>query len=132
MRVAILVDGGFFLKRFRHIYSEISADDPKAVADAMYTMASRHLYRREKSDAGGKWKNVRDGDLHRIMFYDCPPLEKRLHQPISKKAINLASTPEAIFRNALHRELRSRRKVALRLGRLDERNTAWQLKTGIL
>ncbi|MFM9975303.1 MAG: NYN domain-containing protein [Beijerinckiaceae bacterium] len=132
MRVAILVDGGLFLKRFRHIYPEVKYDDPKAVAEAMYTMAARHLYRREKPDAGGKWRNVRDGELHRIMFYDCPPLEKRLHKPISKKAINLADTPEAKFRIAFHEELRKRRKVALRLGRLDEKNAAWKLKAGIL
>lgn len=133
MRVAILVDGGFFLKRFRHIYPDIDDRDPQAVADALWKMSLAHLYRRERTASTAKpGKSVRDGELHRIMVYDCPPIRKRLHQPVSKKAIDLGKSPEAIFRTEFHNVLRSRRKVALRLGRLDETNAAWQLKTGVL
>ena len=70
MRVAILIDGGFFLKRFHHVYRDIDKHNPKSVVDAMYNMAAAHLYRREKSNNKTKMTNyVRDGDLHRILFY---------------------------------------------------------------
>ncbi|WP_217639978.1 NYN domain-containing protein [Palleronia marisminoris] len=71
-------------------------------------------------------------DLHRIFFYDCPPLTKRAHQPISGRSVNLAKTDEAVFRLALHDSLRRQRKVALRLGHLDEKNAEWELRPGVL
>jgi uncharacterized LabA/DUF88 family protein len=46
--------------------------------------------------------------------------------------LNLADTEQALFRNALHKELRRLRKVALRLGHLDERNAEWILAPGVL
>lgn len=70
--------------------------------------------------------------FYRLFVYDCPPMEKRVHNPVSGKAIVLAETPTARFRKALHQELRGKRKVALRLGYLDEANASWQLKPAVL
>jgi uncharacterized LabA/DUF88 family protein len=67
-------------------------------------------------------------ELYRIFFYDCPPLTKRVHLPVSKRSLVLANTPEALLRNSLHRELLSIRKVALRLGRLNESLSEWKPK----
>lgn len=53
-------------------------------------------------------------------FYDCPPLDKRLHNPVTGKSINLGNSDEARFRLALHEELKRMRKVALRLGRITD------------
>ena len=58
--------------------------------------------------------------LYRIFFYDRPPLSKKIHQPISKRSLDLAATPLARFRNEVHDKLRLQRKVALRLGRLND------------
>ena len=58
--------------------------------------------------------------LYRIFFYDCPPLEKKAHNPITHRPIDFAKTPQALFRRALHSELSKQRKVALRLGRLSD------------
>jgi uncharacterized LabA/DUF88 family protein len=66
-------------------------------------------------------------DLYRIFFYDCPPLTKKMHFPVSKRSINLADTPEAKFRLAVHEALRQERKVALRLGRLSD-FSMWKIK----
>jgi uncharacterized LabA/DUF88 family protein len=126
MRVAILIDGGFFLRRYRSVLRQIAHDDAAAVADAMYQMATSHLWRRR---AG---VNIPDGELYRIFFYDCPPLTKRVHCPVSRRSLNLRQTREALFRIAFDDSLKSKRKVALRLGRLDERNAAWQLREGVL
>jgi len=64
--------------------------------------------------------------FYRIFFYDCPPLEKRMHTPLGRKSRDFGKSPEAIFRRRLHQEIQKLRKVALRLGRLNE-TSKWRL-----
>jgi uncharacterized LabA/DUF88 family protein len=131
MKVAILVDGGFFVRRFGRVYPNLDAGNPAVVAKQMQKMCLYHLSRRERG-SDGTLTQIQESVLHRIFFYDCPPLTKRLHQPISKKALNLAATDTALFRAGLHKEVLRLRKVALRLGHLDEKNAEWQLRSGVL
>ena len=121
MPTAILIDGGFFLRRFRTCYPSKDAADPQTVAKTAFELALSHL--EEKRSARH--------DLYRIFFYDCPPLQKKAHLPRSRKAIDFSRTPQSVFRLALHDELRKLRKVALRLGHLMEQ-TEWRLKEGRL
>lgn len=121
MKTAVLVDGGFFLRRFPHIFPAKASDDPDVVAASVLGLAFDHIRRQER---------VRN-DLYRIFFYDCPPLTKKLHLPISGRAIDMAKTPPALFRLALHEALKRQRKVALRLGRLSD-FVDWQLKPAAL
>jgi uncharacterized protein (TIGR00288 family) len=65
-------------------------------------------------------------EFYRIFFYDCEPLTKQMHTPIGKRAVNFGKTPEATFRKALHVELQKLRKVAIRLGRLND-TARWKL-----
>jgi len=109
--IAILVDGAFFMKRYRQCFWNGSTHDPQTVAKNMYTMLLRH---------------VENEELYRILYYDCPPLEKKVHNPISKEVIDYSKTDVAIFMKAFHRELIKLRKVALRLGVLKERSS-WQI-----
>ena len=68
----------------------------------------------------------RNGErLYRIFFYDCPPLEKQAHQPISGQAVNFAKGTQAQFRRELHSALKCQPNVALRLGKLDDANAHW-------
>ena len=60
-------------------------------------------------------------------LYDCIPFEKKMHNPVSKRSIDFAKTDEAIFRHELHQKLKSKRKLALRLGKLSEHAT-WAIK----
>jgi uncharacterized LabA/DUF88 family protein len=71
----------------------------------------------------------RDGtrQLYRIFFYDCPPLSKKVHYPLTGRAIDFSKTPTAAWRLAFHEELRKLRKVALRLGYLNERSGHWEI-----
>ncbi|RDD61870.1 NYN domain-containing protein [Ferruginivarius sediminum] len=116
---AILIDGGFFLRRFSKVYPDKDANDPAIVARTAHTMATQHL----KQGNG-----VAVAQLYRIFFYDCPPLTKKVHNPISKRSIDLSKSPEAVFRQNLHDHVRQLRKTALRLGRRDEENAGWQIK----
>ena len=110
MPTAILVDGGYFLKRYRAVMPGTRNRDPQRVAKDLFTWALLHL---DDKDCGRR-------DLYRIFYYDCPPITKKAHHPLTKRAIDFSRTPEAQFRVALHRELIKLRKVALRLGRLSD------------
>jgi uncharacterized LabA/DUF88 family protein len=85
-------------------------------------MALGHLTQR----SGGEQR-----DLYRIFVYDCVPLTKKAQFPISKGPIDFSLTSTATFRLSFHEELRRLRKVALRLGRLQD-GRAWQLKPAVL
>jgi uncharacterized LabA/DUF88 family protein len=119
MTTAVLVDVAFFVRRFRKIWPQSDAFDARFVANTIYETALKHL---EQKIAG---KPVRR-DLYRVFAYDCPPILKKEHYPVTKKAIDFAKTPDAVFRLALHQELVKLRKVALRLGRLSDQ-TSWRL-----
>jgi uncharacterized LabA/DUF88 family protein len=121
MSTAILIDGGFLLRRFRACYPKRDHTDPQVVARTAFELALSHL----------EEKNHVRHDLYRIFFYDCPPLLKLAHRPVTRTAINFAKTPQAVFRLALHDELRKLRKVALRLGHLMD-HAEWRLKDGKL
>ena len=111
MATAILVDTAFFLKRFRYVYPSLNSKDPEAVAKTLYTMCMSH---------------VSDTELYRILVYDCAPLEKKAHHPITNKSVDFSKLPGSKFRLALHDQLKRLRKVALRLGYLRGHN--WTIK----
>jgi uncharacterized LabA/DUF88 family protein len=69
----------------------------------------------------------KEHDLYKIFYYDCEPLSKKHHYPISKKAIDFAQSDTALFRNDFFHYLKQQRKVALRMGHLSEIG-GWMIK----
>lgn len=65
-------------------------------------------------------------DFYRVFFYDCPPLTKRMHFPLSKRSVDFSKSPGAQFRISLHAEIGKLRKTAVRLGRLND-TSKWRL-----
>jgi uncharacterized LabA/DUF88 family protein len=128
-RLAVLVDGGFFLRRLKYQFPKVDAEDPKAVAKLIHGHAMRHRQQRTGFEKGAPL--FESYDLYRIFYYDCPPFEKKMHWPVSKKAIDFAKTTQAIFRHELHDELKRKRKVAIRMGHLLD-TASWRLKTEVL
>ena len=120
MKTAVFIDGGFFLKRFPYVYSKYNKYDPQIVAKVIFTHAIRHIDR--------PWKN----NLYRIFFYDCSPSSKKVCLPISRKTIDLAKSDMAKFRIQMYEELKRKRKVALRLGRLDDSYPTWFPKKSVM
>lgn len=116
MKTAILVDGAFYLHRHHSFFGKENSSDPAKVATDLWTHCVKHI---EKDS---------DECLYRIFFYDCPPIEKKLQHPLTNKPIDLSKSPVAIFRNSFHKELIQKRKVALRLGYLDDKNGRWKIK----
>ncbi|MCD8292871.1 MAG: NYN domain-containing protein [Prevotellaceae bacterium] len=112
VKIAVLIDGGFFVKRFNHLYNKDRKASGKEVADMLYTMAMDHV--------GSK------NTLYRIFYYDCYPIAKKVHNPITGKAVDFSKTPEYEFKMDLLNALKKKRKVALRMGDLKD-NNKWQI-----
>lgn len=115
MPTAILVDGDFFLRRIDKIYGQLTTLE---VVDQLKRCAFGHL----------RQKDGRRRVLYRIFFYDCPPLSKKAHNPLTKRPIDFSRTTLYSRRSELHSELVKVRKLALRLGYLDERNAHWTIR----
>ena len=110
VKIAVLIDGGFFIKRFNALYNKDKKMSGEEVANHLYTFAHSHV---------GK-----ENTLYRIFYYDCMPFSKKMHNPITHKAIDYSKTDEYKFRVDLFEALKMKRKVALRLGNLKD-NSKW-------
>lgn len=118
MPTAILVDGDFFLRCHRRISGQ---QEPERVAQELHRICLDHLRQKDGTR-----------ELYRIFFYDCPPVMKKVHNPLTGKALDFSKTPVAEFRLRLHQELRKLRKVALRLGYLADKSGYWTIKPGVV
>lgn len=133
MATAILVDGAFFLRRFKKCFPDHDHTNPASVAHGLGLLAYWHLAlkigpTRLTEEVHKYQSNLSESpEFYRLFFYDCPPLTKRMHTPVSKRSINFATNDDAIFRLAVHEEIQKIRKVALRLGRLND-TSLWRLK----
>lgn len=118
-KVAILVDGDFFIRRHKAYFKRFKKQDyepnPNELAKSLQTHCFKHI---DKSKE----------ELYRIFFYDCLPLSKKTHYPLSKKSLDCSKTTTYKERIELHRQLISTPCLALRLGYLDEQNASWILK----
>lgn len=110
IKTAILVDGAFYLKRAKILFGEKT---PKDRADELSLYCRRH---------------VKDRELYRIFFYDCPPSRKTVYNPLTQKSVNLEKTPQFSWANDFHKYLVTKRKIALRMGELLESTTGYVLK----
>lgn len=75
MKMAILVDGGFYRKRASSALGKKSAQER---ADELYKYCTRHL--KEKYYGENIFHQ-----LYRIFYYDCPPIDKQVYHPFKKK-----------------------------------------------
>lgn len=108
-KTAILVDGGFYLKRYRSIIRPATFD-PTKIATDLWEMCLKHLSQ----------SNNEIYDLYRIFYYDCFPYSKKQHNPVSGKSIDFSKTDQYKFRISFFEELKKKRKIALRLGVIQD------------
>ena len=107
-KTAILVDGGFYRKRAKHLWGEKNS---KERADELEAYCRAHM--RAKDGGTGR-------QLYRIFYYDCSPVGRRsLYHPLLKRNIDLDRSSTYTWSTAFLEELRHRRKFALRLGELS-------------
>ncbi|EQD94970.1 Gp9, Cpp15 [Helicobacter pylori PZ5080] len=119
-KVAILVDGDFFIRCYKSHLKKQSGDkyeslNPKKLAHHTHTYCLKHI-------------NKKNEELYRIFFYDCKPLEKKVYYPHTQKALDLSKSSTYKERKELHEHLISKPCLALRLGYLDANNARWVIR----
>lgn len=117
LTTAIMVDGGFYLKRAKSLFGEKS---PKDRANELFRYCLELI------------KHDQSRYLYRIFYYDCPPAKGTVFNPLSKEHLNLEKTELFKWANEFHKELSSKRKVALRMGELSRITPQYYLKPDAL
>lgn len=125
-RIAVLIDGAFFLKKLPGILDERFWSSPEAVAESARMLCKRHvqnLIHEKVSGARSRWLD----HVYRLFYYDASPFDEVAHHPILNKQIHFGKTDEAVFRLKLFDAIRRKRKFALRLGKVN-REDGWRIK----
>lgn|GEM_PF-128664 len=110
---AIIVDGGFYRRRAHKLFGKKT---PHQRARELVEYCKRHI------------REVPGTHLYRIFYYDCPPSQKVIFHPLTRKQINLGKSADFEWMNTFHKELVKQRKVALRRGEELETQNGFQLR----
>lgn len=124
-RIAILIDGGFFLKRLPNLVASERCDSPGKIV-----VCIRHLCRNHVKSLTGDQDSRWHRHVHRIFFYDAVPYDGKAHHPIDNRPIDFGKSKVARDRCALFDLLRKQRKVALRLGKVT-RDRDWTISPAL-
>jgi len=120
-QVAILIDGGYFLKRIRKELPPEHTSTPEQIAKTVRRLCFNHIAR-ITGHRGRFWQQ----HLYRAFFYDAEPYTGVAHHPIANRLIEFGKSETARDRQALFDQLRKERKLALRLGKVN-RDHDWAL-----
>lgn len=107
-RYAVLIDAGFLKRKRGSREHPLTAE---SVGDFVQELGGHPV--------------LQDLQLHRVYFYDAPPLRSTERKPLAGGRIAFGDTPLARNNQRLHDELRSVPFVALRMG--DLRFRGWTL-----
>ncbi len=121
MKVAILVDGGFYRKRAKKLWGEKTPEDR---ATELFEYCLEHLNIQEL-------KTDEKCSLYRIFYYDCYPISKKVYHPLTKRTIDLGKTDIFNWADCFFDELKKKRKVAIRLGELSESSAEYILSPDV-
>lgn len=116
-KTAILVDGGFYRKRFEKGLKH----PPEEAANALIRYCFRHL----------KEQHVRH-ELYRIFYYDARPSEKKIFHPLHNRTFDLSKSDFHSWMTTFLKELTKKRKVALRLGIIDDTSATYTLSPSVV
>lgn len=111
-KTAILVDGGFYRRKFE----KGGKHTPEEAADALIAYCYRHLQEHHVKH-----------ELYRIFYYDCRPISKKVFHPLYKRTFDFSKSDHFKWMTNFLQNLTEKRKVALRLGNLDEGSAAYVL-----
>ena len=122
--VAILIDGGYFLRRIGGLLEKEDTHNPVIQAKILMRLCYSHLDQllgQTRATSKSKLDKTEPENLmryaYRIFYYDAYPYDGKSHDPVSNQSIDFAKSDVAKNRLALFDLLRKKRKFALRLGR---------------
>jgi uncharacterized LabA/DUF88 family protein len=125
-RIAVLIDGGFFLRRLPKLVPPHFCTTPKQIADSARGLCKRHVLRITQPDVAPDPACLWLDHVYRLFYYDAHPYDGISHHPVLNRRIECGKTDVAAFRRSLFSELRRQRKFALRLGNVTKEND-WRL-----
>lgn len=113
-----MLDGDFFIRCYKSHLKKQSVDkyedlNPERLACTIHTRCLKHINKKN------------DEELYRIFFYDCKPLDKKVHYPYTQTPLDLSKSSTYKERKELYGHLISKPCLALRLGYLDANNARW-------
>lgn len=111
-KTAILVDGGFYRKKIEKGLPHT----PEDAADALVSYCFRHLNEPHTKH-----------ELYRIFYYDAPPCAKKIFHPLHNRTFDFSKSDYYVWMSKFLNELTKKRKVALRLGNIDESSAVYTL-----
>lgn len=117
IKTAILIDGGFYRRR---AFACIGDCPPEKRADELESYCKRHLIERMY---GNKFSH----QLYRIFYYDCPPIDKIVYNPLTKRQVDLSKSDTYQWSVTFFNNLKKKRKFALRFGQLAEGQAHYSL-----
>jgi uncharacterized LabA/DUF88 family protein len=118
MKTAIMVDGGFYRRRAQCVWGDKT---PKQRAAELNDYCHKHLTSHGENNS-----------LYRIFYYDCPPSEKVVYHPFTKKQVNLKNSDLYQWTLDFFEELKKQRKFALRLGKLADEQAFYTLRHDVV
>lgn len=123
-KVAILIDGGYFLKRLPVVRHSLDPHDATAVADELRHLVLSHLHQLNEHYGAPHPMQL----LYRTFYYDARPYTQKAHTAVDRRPLDYARSEEARFRTALFNALYNVPKLAVRLGEVQrDRNRSWTL-----
>lgn len=126
LKTAILVDGGYYKKRAKELFN-MTEDNTSAKDYAAELERYCWAHFKEKSD--GQHERY----PYRIYYYDCLPSDNTIPHPHpSFKDLNLKNTPKYTWTYDFYKNLKSKRKFALRMGILQDDFAEFILKKDVL
>lgn len=125
-RIAVLIDGGYFLKRLPKLVDSRFCTTPRQIADSARFLCKRHVQRlvglEQGDEEDGRWLD----HVYRLFYYDATPYDGKAHHPTQNRQIDFGKSQVAQNRRQLFQELRRKRKFALRLGHVTKESD-WQI-----
>ena len=124
---AILIDGGYLLKRLPAVRPDVDVSDADAVVQSVNQLVRHHL---NQLNEVYRLPNAFEL-LYRTFYYDARPYTGKAHTPVGGRPIDYARTRQAHFRESLFKALHGQPNLAVRLGEVrKDPSRSWLLREG--
>jgi hypothetical protein len=94
-RIAVLIDGGFFLKRLPHLLALQYHTTPQQVAETARLLCKRHVRRLTRASVSDKAKDFWLDHVYRLFYYDALPYRGLCHHPVLNRRIDFSKSETA-------------------------------------
>jgi uncharacterized LabA/DUF88 family protein len=126
-RIAILIDGGFFLHRLPKLVPSGRCDSAAGISRCIVQLCRTHVrILTGVSDEDKRWHR----HIYRTFYYDAEPYDGKAHHPLTNRPIDFGRSDIAQQRRELFAALRRHPKLALRLGKVS-RESDWRIQPSL-